>query len=83
MQELFLSILARDKLTNTVAELLQLFTTKSDVTEWRVRTVLRCQSKLGSSHPLYSLVWRLRQFRPELAVLALSKTRERGSPPTY
>jgi len=66
LYELFLSLLARDKLTNTVAELLQLLTTKKDVTEWRVRTVLRCQSKLGSSHPLDSLVWRFRQLRPDL-----------------
>eukprot|EP00092_Neocalanus_flemingeri_P014926 GFUD01016120.1.p1 GENE.GFUD01016120.1~~GFUD01016120.1.p1 ORF type:complete len:933 (+),score=344.21 GFUD01016120.1:134-2932(+) len=64
--ELYLSHLARDKLTNSVAELLQLLTNKKDVTEWRVRSVLRCQSKLGSSHPLDSLVWRFRQFRPDL-----------------
>jgi len=66
MYELFLSLLSRDKLTNTVAELLQLLTSKKDVTEWRVRTILRCQAKLGSSYPLDSLVWRFRQFRPDL-----------------
>jgi len=66
LYELFLSLLSRDKLTNNVAELLQLLTTKSVVTEWRVRTVLRCQSKLGSSYHLDSLVWRFRQFRPDL-----------------
>ena len=57
LYELFLSLLARDNLTNTVAEMLQLLTTKKDMTGWRVRRVLCCQSKLGSSHPLRWTVW--------------------------
>jgi len=66
LYELFISLLARDKLTNPVAELLMHLTTKKEVTEWRVRAVFRCQAKMGSSYHLDSLVWRYRQLRPDL-----------------
>jgi len=66
LYELFIALLARDKLTNTVAELLMFLTTKKEVTEWRVRTITRCQSKMGSSYQLDSLLWRYRQLRPDL-----------------
>jgi len=66
LYELFIALLARDKLTNTVAELLMFLTTKKEVTEWRVRTITRCQSKMGSSYHLDSLLWRYRQLRPDL-----------------
>ena len=67
LYEVFIALLARDKLTSAVAELLQLLTVSSEaVTSWRVRTVLRCQSVLGSSHALDCLLWTYRQWRPDL-----------------
>ena len=64
--EVFLSFLSRDKMTCAVAELLQLLTTRSEVTAWRVREVLQVQSKSGASHQLDSLLWLYRQWRPDL-----------------
>ena len=64
--EVFLSCLRRDKLTCAVAELLQLVTTRSEVTAWRVKEVLAVQSKCGASHQLDSLLWFYRQLRPDL-----------------
>jgi len=66
LYELFLSYLSKEKLTNTVADILQLITTKSEVTEWRVRSVMRCQHKTGSSYALDRLLWAYRQMRPDL-----------------
>ena len=64
--EVFLSFLPQDKLTCVVAELLQLLTSKAEVTAWRVRKVLTVQSKCGASHQLDSLLWLYRQWRPDL-----------------
>jgi len=66
LYEMFLGLIARDKLAEPCAEILQYLTTSAEVTEWRIRSVLRCQAKQGSSHNLDSLVWMYRQWRPDL-----------------
>jgi len=66
LYELFLGLISRDKMAEPCAEILQNLTTSTEVTEWRIRTVLKSQSKLGSSHNLDSLVWMFRQWRPDL-----------------
>ena len=66
LYELFLSQLGKDKRTGPIAELLQLLTTRAEVTEWRVKAVLRCQASQGSSHQLDTLLWKYRQWRPDL-----------------
>ena len=66
LYEVFLSLLGRDKLTAEVAEVLRLLTSSAEVTEWRVRAALRCQSQHGASHALDSLLWTYRQWRPDL-----------------
>ena len=64
--EVFLTFLSRDKLTSSVAELLQMLTGRSEVTAWRVREVVKVQAKCGTSHHLDSLLWLYRQWRPDL-----------------
>ena len=64
--ELFLSLLSRDKLTTSVADLLQMLTGRSEVTAWRVREVVKVQARSGTSHQLDSLLWLYRQWRPDL-----------------
>jgi len=66
LYEMFLGLIAREKLAEPCAEILQYLTTSAEVTDWRIRTVLKCQSKQGSSHNLDSLVWMFRQWRPDL-----------------
>lgn len=66
LYELFMSQLGKDKRTGYIAELLQLLTTRSEVTQWRVKSVLRCQASQGSSHQLDNLLWKFRQWRPDL-----------------
>ena len=56
LYELFLGLISKDKMAEPCAEILQHLTTSAEVTGWRSRTVLKCQSKLGSSHSLDSLV---------------------------
>ena len=64
--EVFFSLLSKDKLTSSVAELLQMLTGRTEVTAWRVREVVEVQAKCGTSHPLDSLLWLYRQWRPDL-----------------
>ena len=64
--EVFFSLLSKDKLTSSVAELLQMLTGRTEVTAWRVREVMAVQAKCGTSHPLDSLLWLYRQWRPDL-----------------
>ena len=66
LYEMFLGLLSRDKLTEHCAGILHFLTTSAEVTEWRIRTVLKTQSKQGSSHQLDSLLWMYRQWRPDL-----------------
>ena len=66
LYEMFLGLIARERLAEPCAEILQYLTTSAEVTDWRIRTVLKCQSKQGSSHNLDSLVWMFRQWRPDL-----------------
>lgn len=64
--DMFLDILGREKLSKVVAELLNLLTTKQEVTEWRIKKVVNCQAKIGSSYELDKLLFTYRQLRPDL-----------------